>query len=242
MHELFADELKKLRGRFVEMGINTSEQLYQAIKAFSDKDTKLAQKVIDGDQKINEEEVNLEKLAFNIMALQQPFASDFRMIMSILKASSDLERMGDYAAHIAREAIKLADKDDPDLDVIDDINKMTAQVRVMLEKVLDSYARTDEKVAYEVANEDLSVDMEYVKLRKRIIKWMTGNPEKIRDGERYLSVVKVLERFGDHAVNLAEWVIYSSTGKIVELNPGKTDPDIVGRELKQEKENSASKK
>lgn len=237
MHELFADELKKLRGRFMEMGINTSEQLYQATKAFIDEDEDLAKKVIAGDDKINQEEMNLEKQAFSIMALQQPVAGDFRLIMSILKASSDLERMGDYAAHIARETTHLINKDIKDLDINEGIQQMTSKVRVMLEEVLDSYAYQNEKVAYKVANEDLAVDIQYVALRKKIMRWMVDHPAQIGEGERYLSVVKVIERFGDHTVNLAEWVVYSSTGKIVELNPGKADHELVHREIKKNSKN-----
>ena len=104
MSEIFKDELKRLRIHFVEMGINVNEQIYRATKAFTSHDRALADQVLELDRQINDQEVTLEKQALKLMALQQPLANDFRLIISILKASNDIERLGDYASHIARSA------------------------------------------------------------------------------------------------------------------------------------------
>lgn len=229
MGAIFDDELKRLRGRFMEMGIDASEQIYQATKAFNEKDAQLARQVLENDHQLNDEEIQLEKQALKLMALQQPVATDFRKIISILKASSDVERLGDYAAHIARAGIRLS-ADEADEQVEKQIEKMMMIVRQMLEKVMDAYVYTDEQKAYEVANEDLQVDLIYVQQQDAIMDALV----KSREYGTYLSVIRYLERAGDHIVNLAEWIIYSGSGQLVELNPGKADPAMVKRKLKEE--------
>ena len=103
MHEIFYDELRKLNVRFMEMGINVSEQIYRSTKAFIEHDKELANEVVSDDREINGGEMQLENQALKLIALQQPVASDFRTIVSVLKASSDLERIGDHAVSIAKE-------------------------------------------------------------------------------------------------------------------------------------------
>ena len=164
------------------------------------------------------------------MALQNPVATDFRKIISILKASTDIERLGDYSTHIARAAITLS-KFEHHEDIEQPIEQMMMIVRKMLERILDAYVYTDEQVAYEVANEDLKVDLLYVKLQKEIMKALVKGGEDVKAYESYLAVLRNLERAGDHIVNLAEWIIYSGSGKLVELNPGKADPTLVRRKL-----------
>ena len=94
MHEIFYDELRKLKVRFMEMGINVSEQIYRSTKSFIEHDKELANEIVNDDQEINSGEIQLENQALKLIALQQPVASDFRTIVSVLKASSDLERIG----------------------------------------------------------------------------------------------------------------------------------------------------
>ena len=236
MNEIFNDELKKLRGRFMEMGINTSEQIYKATKAFIDRDVVLAKEVSENDRLINDGETYLEKHAFKLMNIQRPKEDEFRSIMSILKASSDLERMADHASHIARDAIRIKDMDQHWPDIENAIAEMAETVRHMLEKSLDAYVYTDEQTAYSVANMDLEVDKQYVQDHEKIINRMHAHPELLQDGSHYITVIHLLERIGDHIVNLVEWVIYAATGKITELNPGKADPELVNRELQKQAE------
>lgn len=230
MSVIFEAELKKLRSRFMEMGIDASEQLYQATKAFIDHDNELAKHVLNRDQDINDEEVSLEKRALKVMALQQPLASDFREIISILKASNDVERIGDYTTHIARATVNLNQVHHVPA-IEKEISQMTELVRQMLEKVMDAYANNDEQAAYEVANQDLEVDVIYVRQQKAILAGMMANHDRIPAYETYMGVIRNLERAGDHIVNLAEWIIYIASGKLVELNPGKTDPSLVKQQL-----------
>lgn len=230
MSEIFKDELKRLRIHFVEMGINVNEQIYRATKAFTSHDRALADQVLELDRQINDQEVTLEKQALKLMALQQPLANDFRLIISILKASNDIERLGDYASHIARSA-KHVETADTDQAVDHAIDATTNTIRQMLEKVLDAFVNDNERAAYEVAEEDLAVDVVHVQQQKQILKKMTENQAAILSYEAYLAVLRNLERAGDHIVNLAEWVVYIQTGKLVELNPGKTDPKLVKEAL-----------
>lgn len=230
MHELFSDELKKLRGRFMEMGINVSEQIYTATKSFIDHDLALAQQVIDEDKTTNQEEVALEERALKLIALQQPVASDLRSIISILKASTNLERMGDYATSIAQETIRV--KGNRRVNAIEEsINEMTGLVRQMLEQGLDAYVHNDEKAARKVAKLDLEIDKEYILIRNNITAAMQQDSETVIANSGYMMVVRLLERMGDHIVNLSEWIVYNASGELVELNPGKKDPEMVQKLL-----------
>ena len=230
MGVIFEAELKKLRSRFMEMGIDASEQLYQATKAVVDHDSELATHVLDRDRTLNGEEISLEKRALKVMALQQPLASDFREIITILKASNDVERIGDYTTHLARATVNLNQVHHvPEIEA--EISQMTELVRQMMEKVMDAYAQNDEQAAYEVANADLEVDVIYVRQQQQILAAMMANKERIPAYETYMGVIRNLERAGDHIINLAEGIIYIASGKLVELNPGKTDPSLVKKRL-----------
>lgn len=226
MIELFSDELKKLHGRFMEMGINISEQIYQATSAFTQYDKKLAQQVIDDDQRTNSEEIFLEKEALKLIALQQPVASDFREIISILKASSDLERIGDHAVNIARETLNTSNQKN-DVKIEKQIGKMAGDIRKMLEQVMDAYVNRDERQARKVAEKDLKIDQQYIDIRKAVTSAIESQETTAERGSSYLMIDRLLERIGDHIVNLCEWVVYNQSGKIVELNAGKISPELL---------------
>ena len=218
MRGIFEDELKKLHGKFTEMGINVSEAIYRASKSFIDHDKALAQQVIDHDEQINEEEVNLEDQALMLIALQQPVATDFRRIIIVLKASSDLERIGDHAVGIARESIELKGEHRV-AEIEDDIAEMTNNVRAMLEEVLDAYVKEDAMEAKRIADANQKIDDAYVEVREKTIATMKQDAKGITGSTSYLMVASYLERIGDHIGNVAEWVVYNKTGHIAELTP-----------------------
>ncbi|AKP67513.1 phosphate signaling complex protein PhoU [Companilactobacillus ginsenosidimutans] len=228
MRKLLSSELAQLHDQFMQMGINTSEQIYQATKAFTTHDKKLAKEVIENDQNTNREEVSLEKEAFDFIALQQPVATDLRVIMVILKASSDLERIGDHAVSIAQETIRV-DKNGRLPIVEKRIADITAKIRTMLEQALDSYVRNDQEAARDVAKEDLKVDKQYITTRTLITNAMQSDVLHANTGSSYLMVDRMLERIGDHIVNLAEWTVYSSTGELTELNQGKHNDELINQ-------------
>jgi phosphate transport system protein len=218
MPEILNRDLHRLNHLFEDMGLNVSEQIDLATKAFLKVDLDAAQKVIDRDVTINNDELHLEKLIIQTLALQQPVASDFRIVMSILKSSTDLERIGDHAVGIAREA-KAASRDRiADIDAV--LTRMSTTVRMMLEQILTAYVKTDVDLAKQVAKRDLDVDRDFVTVRKLTTQKIDVDADLIAS---YLFVSRLLERIGDHVVNVAEWIVYNHTGKIVELNLGKQD-------------------
>lgn len=224
MKEIFNDEMKKLNGRFNEMGIDISEQIYQATKSFVEHDQKLAEETIERDETINNNEISLEERALKLIALQQPVARDFRKIISILKASSDLERIGDHAIMIARETIRL--KGHTRIEKIEEmISKMTADIRSMLEQSLDALIQNNMAEAEKIAQGDIEIDNQYYNIYQLLIDIMRHETDTAFATTSYLMVIRMLERIGDHIVNLCEWVIYDETGKLKELNPGKLHRD-----------------
>ena len=222
MHEVFLDELRKLNTRFMGMGIDVSESIEEATQAFVDHDKKLAQSLVKDDQKVSRAATKVEKRTLKLMALQQPVASDFRNVISILKATGDLERIGENALSIAWETIRV--KGNPRIPEVETIiNSMSKKVNFMLDQVLKAYVQGDEKLAREVAKKDDEVDEDYVKARKLIIAGIKQDPEAAVASSSYFMVIRLLERIGDHVVNLAQWVVYKMSGELVDLNTKDTD-------------------
>lgn len=222
MHEVFLDELRKLNTRFMGMGIDVSESIEEATQAFVDHDKKLAQSLVKDDQKVSRAATKVEKRTLKLMALQQPVASDFRNVISILKATGDLERIGENALSIAWETIRV--KGNPRIPEVETIIKsMSKKVNFMLDQVLKAYVQGDEKLAREVAKKDDEVDEDYVKARKLIIAAIKQDPEAAVASSSYFMVIRLLERIGDHVVNLAQWVVYKMSGELVDLNTKDTD-------------------
>lgn len=222
MHKVFLDELRKLNTRFMGMGIDVSESIEEATQAFVDHDKKLAQSLVKDDQKVSRAATKVEKRTLKLMALQQPVASDFRNVISILKATGDLERIGENALSIAWETIRV--KGNPRIPEVETIIKsMSKKVNFMLDQVLKAYVQGDEKLAREVAKKDDEVDEDYVKARKLIIAGIKQDPEAAVASSSYFMVIRLLERIGDHVVNLAQWVVYKMSGELVDLNTKDTD-------------------
>jgi phosphate transport system protein len=152
MRRLFVDELNDLHVRFSEMGMMVNEAIYKSVKAFINHDKALAREVIHEDKHINEREVDLEKRSFELIALQQPVTTDLRVIVTVMKASSDLERMGDHAVSIAKSTIRVKGETRvPQIE--EDIAGMAEAVKEMVEQVLDAYVKEDSARARKIALE-----------------------------------------------------------------------------------------
>ena len=200
MHEIFLDELKKLNTQFMEMGVSVNDAIDHATRAFVDHDKKTSQKMVDNEERIPEESLDIQKKALKLMALQQPVATDFRVVISILKATTDLERIGENAMSIAWETIRV--KGNPRIPEVEEIiSSMTHDVRHMLIQVLTAYVQDDEKMAKEVAAKDTKIDEAYVKARKLIVDGIENDPSKAVASSSYFVVTRLLERIGDHIVN-----------------------------------------
>ncbi|WP_311407944.1 phosphate signaling complex protein PhoU [Liquorilactobacillus uvarum] len=222
MRDTFERELNKLHVLFADMGMMVNEAISHSVKAFSDHDNKLAHEVILKDKKINECENELEKLTLELIALYQPVTSDLRDVITVLKASSDIERIGDHAVSISRATIKMKGTQRiPEIEV--EIAKMGKLACTMVENVLDAYIKSDEENAYRVADDDQKLDDALERIRNKCIKFMQNDPETIVSGSYYTLVATYLERIGDYVTNVCEWVIFLKKGKIVELNPSNKD-------------------
>ena len=216
MHEIFLDELKKLNTEYMEMGVSVNELIDQATRAFVDHDKKKAQEMVDDEEKITIGSLDIQKKALKLMALQQPVATDFRVVISILKAATDLERIGENAISIALETIRVKGNTRiPDVEEI--ISNMTHNVRHMLIQVLTAYVKDDSKMAKEVAIQDSTIDHDYVRARNLIVDGIEKDPSTAVASSSYFVVTRLLERIGDHIVNLAMWVVYKTTGELSEL-------------------------
>lgn len=213
----FEEELLNLHNQFYEMGMMVSSALHKSVRAYIDHDKKIANEVIDSDDGINNMEVKLEKKSFEMIALQQPVTTDLRMIITVMKASSDLERMADHAVSIAKSTIRL--KGETRIPEIEkDISDMSDYVKKMVDNVLIAYIKTDEKDARMIAKMDERVNEYFTSIYNDAIKYMQSNPETVVSGTDYLHVATYLERIGDYVTNICEWIVYLATGKITELN------------------------
>ncbi|HFX3852795.1 TPA: phosphate signaling complex protein PhoU [Enterococcus faecium] len=213
----FEEELLNLHNQFYEMGMMVSSAVHKSVRAYIKHDKILAQEVIENDININNMETCLEKKSFEMIALQQPVTTDLRMIITVMKASSDLERMADHAVSVAKSTIRVKGQTRiPEIEK--EISDMSDYVKKMVDNVLVAYVKTDEKDARTIANMDQRVNDYFNRIYNATIKNMQENPETVISGTDYLNVASYLERIGDYVTNICEWIVYLATGKITELN------------------------
>ncbi|MEG3312886.1 phosphate signaling complex protein PhoU [Streptococcus suis] len=213
----FEVELGKLHNQFYAMGNEVLGQINNTVRAFTTHDRELAKEVIEADKKINEFEVKLEKKSLEIIALQQPVSTDLRRVITVLKATSDLERMGDHAVSIAKAAIRM--KGEVRIPIVEEeIKNMGKEVRRLVESSLDLYLNSgDIETAYEIAASDEVINEYYSKIQELTTEEIKKNPDSLIAGRDYFQVLTYLERIGDYAKNICEWVVYLRTGDITEL-------------------------
>lgn len=213
----FEVELGKLHNQFYAMGNEVLGQINNTVRAFTTHDRELAKEVIEADKKINEFEVKLEKKSLEIIALQQPVSTDLRRVITVLKATSDLERMGDHAVSIAKAAIRM--KGEVRIPIVEEeIKNMGKEVRRLVESSLDLYLNSgDIETAYEIAAGDEIINEYYSKIQELTTEEIKKNPDSLIAGRDYFQVITYLERIGDYAKNICEWVVYLRTGDITEL-------------------------
>ncbi|HHJ7666959.1 TPA: phosphate signaling complex protein PhoU [Streptococcus pyogenes] len=212
----FEEELDKLHNQFYSMGTEVLAQINKTVRAFVSHDRELAKEVIEEDDIINNFETKLEKKSLEIIALQQPVSNDLRMVITVLKASSDIERMGDHAASIAKATIRM--KGEERIPVVEEqINLMGKAVKQMVEEALNAYINADDTKAYEIAASDEIIDQYFRNIQTLAVEEIRKSPDAVFAGKEYFQVLMYLERIGDYARNICEWIVYLKTGKIIEL-------------------------
>ena len=212
MSEHLQREIESLKKEILTVATLVEESLRDSVRAFLKRDATLAKKVIDGDAKIDEKEVEVEEECLKILALHQPVAVDLRYIVSVLKINNDLERIGDLASNIAERA-KFLSKRVP-IEVPESIPEMSEIVQAMLEEGLDALVKMDVSKADSVLERDEEVDNLHAEIYPLVQSKIEADPDKISEWIQLLGVSRYLERAADHTTNIAEDIIYMVEGKI----------------------------
>ena len=213
----FDQELMHLNSVVLRMGGLVEDQISHAMRALRDADTEAARNVVTRDHVVNFLDVQSDELIVNLLALRQPVAKDLRMILSLGKTVTDLERIGDEAERIARMTIDIydSDKPPPDARLLSDAFRMSTLATRMLHDVLDALARLDVDKAIEVARGDTELDSEFQAALRRLSTYIMEDARNVGHIIDVTFVVKSLERIGDHSKNIAEYVIFLVKGKDV---------------------------
>jgi phosphate transport system protein len=206
-------DLERLKKNVLTMGGMVEEATDLAITAVIDRRRDLAEQVMQGDDRIDAKELDVEDECLKILALHQPVASDLRFLVSVLKVNSDLERMGDLAKNIAERASALAQQ--PPIDGAQDFRGMAERVGRMVHECIDALVRRDVDLARRVCFEDREVDEENKRRFIALQEVMRRDPESIERAVHLLSVSRHLERIADHATNVAEDVVFLVDGEVI---------------------------
>jgi phosphate transport system protein len=208
----FNEDLERVRAQVLQMGGFVEQQLLKAITALVEGDSRLGEAVATEDYKVNGMEVSIDEECSRILATRSPAAGDLRVVVAIIKTITDLERMGDEGERIGYIASRLADMERP-ADKYREVKHLGRQVAQMVHDSLDSFARMDSQAALRTARQDKQVDEEYEAIQRQCLTFMMEDPRQIRRALEIMWVVRSLERIGDHAKNICEYVVYMVHGK-----------------------------
>jgi phosphate transport system protein len=208
----FNAELEAVRSNVMAMGGLVEEQLRSAVEALVCGDSELGERVARGDRKVNRYEVSIDEDCSRIIARRQPTAGDLRLIMAVVKTITDLERIGDEAAKVGHLATRLAAQERP-VDSYRSLQHLAELVGGMLNRALDAFARMDPGEAMGIVRQDQVVDREYEAVSRQGITLMMEDPRCIRRVLDTLWAARALERIGDHAKNISEYIVYMVHGK-----------------------------
>lgn len=211
MRKNFANDLKGLQQDLLKMGALVDGALKEALVALKSQDVQLAEKVIENDDMIDDMQIAIEDKCLMLIALQQPLATDLRILSTALKMTVDLERMGDHAKNISEVTIEIGKQ--PLHKPLDDISSMTEKVRSMLKEALRAHLEMDANLAESVWRADDEVDDMCEALLRELLISMISNPSTINQASQFLYIARCLERAGDHASNIAECVVFLATGQ-----------------------------
>jgi phosphate transport system protein len=211
----FDAELESVRAKVLQMGSLVEQQILDALESLLKANVALANSVIKKDTQVNALEVQIDEDCSHIIARRQPAASDLRMVLMMIKSITDLERIGDEAAKVARYALKSSEAEHKLTPRFVEIKAMAHTAREMLHMALDAFARSDATKVVEIAQMDEEVDEQYQAAIRQLITFMLEDPRTISTSLEVLFMAKAVERIGDHAKNIAENVVYMVQGKDV---------------------------
>jgi phosphate transport system protein len=206
-------DLEAIRSKVLQMGGMVENQLSDALVSFRTGDVELADRVIKSDEGVNRLEVTLDDTCSHLIVKRQPAANDLRTVMATIKVITDLERIGDEATKIARATKNLQERSIASINHYETVKIIAGSAATMLHDALDAYARLDEKQATKLIAQDAEVDHEFRSIMRTLITFMMEDPRTISTALDTLWVAKAIERIGDHAKNIAEYVIYVVEGK-----------------------------
>ncbi|HJV65708.1 MAG TPA: phosphate signaling complex protein PhoU [Geomonas sp.] len=207
----FDNELNEIREKLLEMGGKVEAMIANAMQSLVDRDSDLAQKTIAFDHEINHLEMEIDEKCLEVLARRQPAARDLRFITLALKIVTDLERIGDQCANIAKRVREL--NQEPNLKPYIDLPRMAQASSDMVKKALDAFVRGDENLAIKVCQDDQVVDDLNEQIQRELLTFMIGDPTTIARAIKINYISKCLERIADHATNVAEMVIFMVKGK-----------------------------
>ena len=208
----YDEALEDVRTSVLAMGGLVEEQITNALTALEEFDSEIGEQVVRDDYKINRLEVQIDEECTRIIALRQPAASDLRLIIAIIKTITDLERMGDEAEKIGRTAIRLAGNA-PRRIRYAGVRNLGRHVQQMAQQALDAFARLDVEAAVAIAREDKTVDLEYAACMRELVTYMMEDPRRISEVLDMIWCARALERIGDHAKNIGEYIVFLVKGK-----------------------------
>ena len=209
----YEEELKKLREEILYMGGMVEDQIQKSIKSLVERDSKLAELIIERDHEVNRLDVDIDDICVRLLALHQPAGRDLRFITTGLKITTDLERIGDMAVNICERALEL--NQEPQLKPYIDIPRMARVAQRMIRESLDALVREDTDLALKVCKDDEEVDQLNSQIFREVVTFMIDDPHTINRAIKISSISKYLERIADHATNIAEMVIFMVKGKSI---------------------------
>jgi phosphate transport system protein len=215
----YHERLRQIQDEILIMGSMVEKAIARSIEALKKRDLKLAEQVIEDDQKINRKRFTIEESCITLIATQQPMASDLRIIITVLNLITELERMGDYAKGIARITLMIGDE--PPLKPLIDIPRMAEKGRDMLRRSLEAFINRDSEEAMRIRAEDDEVDSLYDQVFRELLVFMMEDPRTITRATRLIWVAHNLERIADRVTNICERVVFTVTGKMEEIGSSK---------------------
>lgn len=210
----FDEQLEQLNEEMINMGNMIEASIGDAVKALMKQDEELAKKTMAGDEKIDRTERKIEDLCLRLLLQQQPVARDLRLISAALKMITDMERIGDHAGDISEMTLLMSDE--PYIISPEEIQGMAKETTDMVIKSIDAFVKRDMELAKKVIAQDDVVDDLFMKVKQDLIQMINKSAENGEQAADILMVAKYFERIGDHATNIAEWVIYSITGSHID--------------------------